>query len=203
MAYLSYIGVFVLGIILSKIIKNYLAKNYYINIKIDKTIFLELILCTAFIINIYLFGLTYKFIEICCFSVCIITIATIDFYLKIIPNKIVFLFAITNLLFVLLNYIIYSENMFIYICGIFSASAVLFIVSFFSNGSIGGGDIKFVAASGLLLGWKLSITGLFVSLLIAGFILLALLLLKRIDSATLVPLGPFLAIGMYISILLV
>jgi leader peptidase (prepilin peptidase)/N-methyltransferase len=156
----------------------------------------------AFYINAYIFGFGIRLIEHCIFSIFIITVGFIDFHFKIIPDKIVCIFAAVNFIFAVLNNIDYPRGIFDNLIGAVSASAILFAVSLFSNGSIGGGDIKFTAAAGFFLGWKLSIAALAAALFFAGVILTPLLIIKKVAKEDVVALGPFLAVGMYAAALL-
>lgn len=94
-----------------KPIKNYTKENYT-TIASGKVPIYELICAAALIINIYVSEFSLKLIELCIFSILIITIAFIDFYLKIIPDKIVCIFAVVNFIFAVLNHIVYARGIF-------------------------------------------------------------------------------------------
>ena len=191
-----------IGFLSGVFINRRLIEKYSINP--GKVPFFELIMSAGFYLNFLLSGFCLKFIEYCLFSIFIIVIGYIDIKTKIIPDKIVLYFAVINGLFVVLNLIAFkvpevSSNL----LGIIAASGILFFVSYFSNGSIGGGDIKFAAAAGLFLGWKLSISALFISMIIAGIILSILLIAQKIGKNDMVALGPYLSFGMYFAMLFV
>ena len=194
------LGTATLGFVIGKFIKDYVKRSY--TIASGKVPFYELICAAAVYINIYVSGFNLKLIELCIFSIFIITIGFIDFYLKIIPDKIVCLFAVVGLIFAVLNNIDHPRGIFDNLIGAVSASIILFTVSLFSNGSIGGGDIKFTATAGIFLGWKLSIVALAAALFFAGVVLTPLLIIKKVDKEDVVALGPFLAAGMYAASLL-
>ncbi len=197
---LLYTGVLIAGFIIGKVIRKYITVIYSV-VTIKFPCF-ELLTAVAFYFNVYTSGFSLRFIEFCSFSLFIFTIGFIDFHLKIIPNKIVCLFVAVNLIFSIINCIVYSESILNNLIGVVSASAILFVISFLSNGSIGGGDIKFSAAAGIFLGWMLSILALAVAVLLAGVILTVLLLVKKVDKKDVIALGPFLAVGMYVAMLL-
>ena len=73
---------------------------------------------------------------------------------------------------------------------------VLFLISIpFGAGALGLGDVKLLVSVGLIEGFTRTIYGLFVGMLLAGVILVALLATRRITLKTYVPFGPFLIIG--------
>lgn len=125
------------GVITGNIICRYLIARY--SIETINVPYFKLLTATAFYLNVYISGSEFnlRFIEFCSFSLFILTIGFIDFYLKIIPNVIVLLFSAVNLIFVVFNCIVYSESILDNLIGVVSASAILFTVSFLSSGSIG------------------------------------------------------------------
>ena len=65
---------------------------------------------------------------------------------------------------------------------------------------MGGGDIKLMAMIGLMVGWKLTILSILLSIYLGGLIggiLLVLKIKKRDDT---IPFGPIIALGTFISI---
>ena len=87
------------------------------------------------------------------------------------------------------------------IAGFFLISVPLLLFACMMPGSIGGGDIKLMAAGGFLLGaagiWKAFATGGFA----AAFTSIVLLLQKKVDEKTEIALGPFLALGIGVNLL--
>ena len=78
-------------------------------------------------------------------------------------------------------------------------SIPLLILAYLVPGSIGGGDIKLMAAGGFLLGiagiWSTFVIGMFS----AGAYVVYLLILKKINRKAEIALGPFLCMGMGIA----
>jgi Flp pilus assembly protein protease CpaA len=74
------------------------------------------------------------------------------------------------------------------------------LVYLFSRKGIGGGDVKFMAVSGLYLGLSGVITAMFCGTVLAGLAALVLLLLKRIGRKDSIPLAPFLYAGILITL---
>ncbi len=86
------------------------------------------------------------------------------------------------------------------IIGFFSVSFILFLASVLSKGGIGGGDIKLMAVSGFVLGYKLSVVGFFIGAVLASIFGIVVSKGKRENLKSKIPLGPFLAVGMTVSI---
>lgn len=77
-------------------------------------------------------------------------------------------------------------------------SAPMFLSALCVRGSFGGGDIKFTAACGLYLGWKVMLESIVYAVAAAGVYAL-LLLYRGKDRRTCFPLGPFLVFGMTVG----
>jgi len=74
--------------------------------------------------------------------------------------------------------------------------AVLYLPSIpFGAGAFGLGDVFLLAGVGLMVGGERALGGLFVGLISAGIVLVALLATKRIGRRSYVPFGPFLIAG--------
>ena len=74
--------------------------------------------------------------------------------------------------------------------------AALYLPSIpFGAGAFGLGDVFLLAGVGLMIGGERALGGLFVGLISAGIVLVALLATRRIGRRTYVPFGPFLIAG--------
>lgn len=81
-----------------------------------------------------------------------------------------------------------------YVIGLVCVSGVLFLIYWISGGrAIGGGDVKLMAACGLVLGWKLIIIG-FVAGCIIGSVT-HLIRMKISGEGHVLAMGPYLAAG--------
>ncbi len=86
------------------------------------------------------------------------------------------------------------------VIGFFIISAPLLLISFLSKGkAMGGGDIKLMAAGGLLIGWK-AVLAAFVIACILGSII-HLIRMKFFGAGRQLALGPYLAAGLFLSAL--
>lgn len=87
-----------------------------------------------------------------------------------------------------------------YVIGFFAVSGLFMIIYLVTKGKgIGGGDIKLMAAAGLLLGWKHIILALAVGSVAGSVIHIALMKLKNKNRV--LAFGPYLAAGIFISML--
>jgi leader peptidase (prepilin peptidase)/N-methyltransferase len=73
---------------------------------------------------------------------------------------------------------------------------VLYLFSIpFARGAFGMGDVKLLVSVGLLVGPMRLLTAVVIGVFIAGIVIVALLLTKRITMKSFIPYGPFLIIG--------
>ncbi|MCR5702239.1 MAG: A24 family peptidase [Lachnospiraceae bacterium] len=104
------------------------------------------------------------------------------------------------------------SNWWEYVIGLFAVSGFLYIVNIIGtvimkkrygedeiDGVIGDGDIKLMAATGLLLGWKLNFLALGIGC-IAGSVI-HVILMKVKGSEKKLALGPYLSLGVYITMI--
>lgn len=70
--------------------------------------------------------------------------------------------------------------------------------AFWKKEALGGGDVKLMAALGLLLGWKGILGTLFLGSLVGTVYAGTLLLAKKLKRESYVPFGPFLSLGAWI-----
>lgn len=85
--------------------------------------------------------------------------------------------------------------------GFFLISSLLFFLACFRPGSIGGGDIKLMAAGGFLLGTEGIWSAFVIGISVAAIVSVVLLLQGSVDKETEIALGPFLAFGIGCKIL--
>lgn len=72
----------------------------------------------------------------------------------------------------------------------------------FKKPGMGGGDVKLMAMTGLFIGWQLTLLSILFAIYIAGLTSIVLLIAKKIDRNDYLPFGPYLAMGIVLSILL-
>lgn len=83
--------------------------------------------------------------------------------------------------------------------GAFAVSLPMLLLSVAVSGAFGGGDIKLMATSGFLLGWRSVVVAMLLGLLLGGCCALVLLLCKKVKRKDRIAFGPFLAAGLAIA----
>lgn len=87
-----------------------------------------------------------------------------------------------------------------YVIGFVSVSGFLLLIFLVTKGrGIGFGDVKLMAAAGLLLGWKLIILSLGLGCVLGSIIHITLMYVK--DKDRVIAFGPYLSLGIFISML--
>jgi leader peptidase (prepilin peptidase)/N-methyltransferase len=141
-------------------------------------------------------GITINAVIYCLFASALLALSVIDWRTYEIPEGINLFIAVLGLIHGILDYINWKE----YGLGIFSVSLVLLIIYWITKGrGIGGGDIKLMAASGLLLGWKLNLLGFFLGCLLGSVIHLTRM--KLCKTGHILALGPYLSAGLMIALM--
>ena len=85
--------------------------------------------------------------------------------------------------------------------GFFLVSGLFLLVSYIKPDSMGGGDIKLMAAAGFALGWKNVLLALLVSGFTGTLYLIFSNTLKKENMKKEVPFGPHLAIGIFVALM--
>ena len=87
-----------------------------------------------------------------------------------------------------------------YVIGFFAISLPLLLLFYLSKGAaIGGGDVKLMAACGMLLGWKLVLLGFVLGCIIGSVV--HLVRMKASGEKHVLAMGPYLSIGVFLSAL--
>ncbi len=87
-----------------------------------------------------------------------------------------------------------------YVLGFFVVSGLFLLIHWITKGrGIGGGDIKLMAAAGLLLGWQGALLAMVIGAVAGSVIHIALMKLCRKDRV--LAFGPYLSLGIMISML--
>jgi leader peptidase (prepilin peptidase)/N-methyltransferase len=187
-------------------------KCRYCGVRISPRYFFVELLTGIVYCSIFLkFGLSAEFFAFSFFMSVLIAVFFIDYDEMIIPDGLV----ITGLIGGGVLYIystIYQFNFFGdvswwnpilgMILGPVVILSMLIVGSLIYNAeAMGGGDVKLFAPIGLFLGWKMTIMSLFLSI-VAGGILGGLLILFKIkDRKSVMPFGPFIVVGTYVTIM--
>ncbi|MBU5478533.1 prepilin peptidase [Eubacterium sp. MSJ-13] len=96
--------------------------------------------------------------------------------------------------------VIDRQDIISHLVGMVCVSLVLFIIYFLSGGqAIGGGDVKLMAAAGLILGWKLIILAFLLACILGSVI--HLIRMKVSGAKHILAMGPYLSLGIFIAAL--
>lgn len=122
----------------------------------------------------------------------LLVISIIDLEVQIIPNRLNILLFILGIW----SSFVFQEVSFLSrLLGIFSVSVPMFMLALLCSGGVGGGDIKLMAASGMLLGVKWNIVAACVGLFLGGIYGFFLLVTRHAKRKDCFALGPFLCVG--------
>jgi len=87
-----------------------------------------------------------------------------------------------------------------YVIGFFAVSVVLEIIVLLSGGrAMGGGDVKLMAAAGLLIGYKNIILAFILACVLGSII--HILRMRLTNAENVLAMGPYLSLGIFISAL--
>lgn len=90
------------------------------------------------------------------------------------------------------------EHWYVYAIGFLSVSGFLYLLFLITKGrGIGGGDIKLMAAAGLLIGWKNIVLSLVLGSILGSIIHLTRMRLQNEENV--LAFGPYLSLGIFIS----
>jgi leader peptidase (prepilin peptidase)/N-methyltransferase len=127
-----------------------------------------------------------------------------DITTKKIPNGLV-LIMIAGWLVLMTSMMLYDiENGIILfmdsIYGLLIGGGLFLLVYLISRKGLGGGDVKFMAAAGLYLGFSETVPAILYGTVLAALVGLVLILLKKIGRKDTMPLAPFLFAGIMITV---
>jgi leader peptidase (prepilin peptidase) / N-methyltransferase len=125
-----------------------------------------------------------------------ISISVVDVKILTIPNSLIIVFIVLSVYPVIFNNSIKDNLYGFLLMGVFFTAVLLIF-----PGSFGGGDVKFAAAIGILLGLDLSIVALETSLLAGSLIGVIYAIKSKRGFKIKIPFAPFLTTGMFVSLL--
>lgn len=139
----------------------------------------------------------------CLMASALLSLSVIDFRTYIIPvgfNIFIGALGIVNLIYRFIAFGLDGSDWLNYIIGLFCVSLFTFILYFASGGrAIGGGDVKLMAAAGLLIGWKLIILSFILGCIVGSVI--HLIRMKVSNAEHVLAMGPYLSVGIMIAVL--
>lgn len=131
-------------------------------------------------------------------SCILLTVAYIDWDTMEIPDGLILSLLVPGVCAV---FLIPDISIISRLIGLFVISVPMFIMNLIISDSFGGGDIKLCFFAGFLLGWQNMIVAAFIALVLGGIYGIYLLLTKKKGKKDHFAFGPFLSIGLIISLL--
>lgn len=158
----------------------------------------EMLTALLFVICFIFFGISVLLIKALVLTAFLLVIAFIDTDHQLILDKVLLWLAGSGIVINLWTGAAGAADM---LFGGLLGGGLLLIVAVASKGGMGGGDIKLAAALGLWMGWKFTLLTLLLAFVFGGAGGIVLLLLKLKNRKDLIPFGPFLALGTWVSLL--
>lgn len=142
------------------------------------------------------YGMSMAALTLFLVSAVLVMITVIDAYTQTIPPVFNIILGALGLVSILtMPGISVAER----VIGFFCISVPMFLIVLLVPGGFGGGDIKMMAASGILLGWKGNLAAFFIGLIIGGVYGAFLLISGKKGRKEHFAFGPCLSIGIFVS----
>jgi leader peptidase (prepilin peptidase)/N-methyltransferase len=132
-----------------------------------------------------------------CFLVsALLVLSVIDLRTYEIPLGINIFILVLGLIHLAMDY----TNWLSYVIGFLAVSFPLYLLFVLSRGrAIGGGDVKLMAAAGLLLGWERILLAFVLGCIIGSVI--HIIRMKLTDAEHMLAMGPYLSLGILLAVL--
>lgn len=155
-------------------------------------LFNALLYCIIFLVN----GFNPVSIVYCLMTSALLVLSIIDFRTYEIPFGINVFIGVLGLVRLGLDWADWVN----YVLGFCSVSLFLLLIFWLTKGrGIGGGDIKLMAAAGLVLGWKLILLAFVLGCLLGSILHVIRMKVSKADRV--LAFGPYLAMGIFVSML--
>ncbi len=142
------------------------------------------------------YGFSVDSLVYCLLFSALLALSVIDFRTYEIPVGFNYFILALGLINVFMN----LSNWLEYVIGLLAVSAVLTILYYASKGrAIGGGDVKLMAATGLLIGWKLNVLAFLLGCILGSVI--HIIRMKVSGEDHVLAMGPYLAAGVAIAVM--
>lgn len=149
-----------------------------------------------YILVFAVYGIGVETLLYCLLSSALLALSVIDLRTYEIPVGFQYFILVLGIVRVATDY----KNWLLYVIGFFAVSVFLYLIVLISKGAaMGGGDVKLMAVCGLLIGWKLILLSLAVGCILGSVI--HLLRMKFSGQDHVLAMGPYLSLGVMISIL--
>ena len=156
---------------------------------------IEAITALLILVGFFKFGVTFDFLIYAVVAPTLVIITAIDIKHQIIPDVITLPGIVLGL--VAGSYTIGYIDSFL---GFLIGGGLFYLLAVLSNGGMGGGDIKYIAAAGALVGWQKVLLIIFISAFLGSFVGLFQIVVQKKSRKSLIPFGPFLAAATLITL---
>ena len=164
--------------------------------------FVELLTASLFVLAYFYIGLSWDLLEALVFIFSLVCCTFIDFDHMILPEQ----FTLSGIAIGLLGAWLNPQRDFLdAVLGVFLGGGFLWAMAYFyylftKQEGMGGGDIKLLAWIGAVLGWKAIPFVIMSSAIIGSIVGLVLARKQRQGLKTVIPFGPYLALGAVIHL---
>ena len=156
---------------------------------------IEVITALLILAGFFKFGLTFDFLIYTVVAPTLVIITAIDIEHQIIPDVITLPGIVLGL--AAGSYTIGYIDSF---SGCLLGGGLFYLLAVLSNGGMGGGDIKYIAAAGALVGWQKVLLIIFIGAFLGSFMGLLQIVVQKKSRKSLIPFGPFLAAATLITL---
>ena len=148
------------------------------------------------------FGLSLDFVFYAALSSILIVISIIDYYHKIIPDKINLAILIIGIVYKLISVLVLNQenDLLDSVLGFALGGGLFLLIAILTN-AMGGGDIKMMGALGVWFGVKGILLISLLSFVIGSIMMIFLLITKVKGRKDEVPFGPFICIAALVTML--
>ena len=159
----------------------------------------ELLNGVLWVLTFLFCGIAWQSIIYCLFISVLVVISVIDWRTFEIPVGLNIAILVLGVAATALDLVLGLGRLPLHIIGFFAISVPLLLIYLVTKGrGIGGGDIKLMAAAGLLVGWKLAIVGFILGCLFAVVIHIAWMKISKQDHV--LAFGPYLSAGLLFAV---
>lgn len=149
-----------------------------------------------YVLVFYFKGMNYLSAVYCLVVSALLVLSVIDFRTNTIPIGINIFILVMGVIRLSLDY----RNFAVYLIGFVAVSGFLYLIFLVTKGNgIGGGDIKLMAAAGLVLGWKLILLAFFLGCIYGS--ILHPIRMKLSRQGRVLAFGPYLSAGIVTAVL--
>lgn len=155
----------------------------------------ETVTAVLLLAGFFEFGLSFDFIVYAVVASALVIVTVVDIARQIIPDAI----TLPGIVFGLAagTYTIGYANS---LLGFFAGCGLFYLLAVLSDGGVGGGDIKYIAAAGALLGWQKVLLIIFLATFAGAVVGVFQIAAQKKSSNRLIPFGPFLAAGTLVTL---